>query len=321
MEEREGVLSIASSGILYGLVTVGGSLLSRIGFSVLDVSFFFIFFSILALAPFALKKNPNLLSVMRSNWKFFILYAVVNLIILVSQFGSLALGLEPPIVALLLYTQPIWTMIFGRFAFSEKITVGRITIIILALIGVFLVTNPISFFSQQVGLSTTNQTDKLYSELLALLGGLFLSLWLILGKKGRMSRIEEPVSLTFAVRSFSLIPIGIVSLLAFGLGTRLFLSSPVDFNASLGYLVLFAIFAGAIPDYLFYRGVRKVAAVQAGVILLLEPVSAAVISIVIHIATLNLIQIAGGVLILLSNYFVVIERRQNTGQNEKGLPN
>src|SRR5487761_1848811 len=229
--EDKGVLTIASSGILYGLVTVGGSLLSKRGFSVLDISFFFVFFSILVLAPFSVKKDRKVFSMMKSNWKFFLSYALVNLFILLSQFGSLALGLNPPVVALLLYTQPIWTIIFGRFAFKQTITSIKLGIIVMALIGVFLL-------------------------------------------------------------------------------------SSADFSFDLIYLVLFAVFAGAIPDYLFYRGVDKVPATQAGVILLLEPVSASILSVILRISVLSWLQLVGGAIILLSNYLVMLERKKVQSQSE-----
>jgi drug/metabolite transporter (DMT)-like permease len=313
---NRGVLSIASSGILYGLVTVGGSLLSRAGFSVLDISFFFIFFSILVLAPFALRKDRNIFSKMKFNWKFLLIYAFVNLVILLSQFGSLALGLGPPVVALLLYTQPMWTIIFSRFAFKEKITAVRLAIIALALIGVFFVTNPLSLLAQnQSAITSEHLTSStlLIAEILALIGGVFLSLWIILGRKGRLNQIKEPVSLTFAVRTFSVIPVGMISFLAYVFGTRLFVSNSVDFSFNLTYLVLFAILAGALPDYLFYRGVDKVLAAHAGVILLLEPVSAAILSAIIGISVLSWLQLVGGCLILVSNFFVVSETNRIQG--------
>ena len=315
----KGVLTIASSGILYGLVTVGGSLLSKRGFSVLDISFFFIFFSILVLAPFSLKKDPRVFSMMKSNWKFFLSYALVNLFILLSQFGSLALGLNPPVVALLLYTQPIWTIIFGRFAFKETITSIKLGIIALALTGVFLVMNPFSLLAKSQAPSAGGlapSTNLLFAEFLALIGGVFLSLWVILGKKGRVNRIKEPVSLTFAVRTFSVIPIGVVSLVAYVFRTGLFLSSSADFSFALIYLVLFAVFAGALPDYLFYRGVDKVPVMQAGVILLLEPVSATTLSVILRISVLSWLQLVGGAIILLSNYLVILERKKIQSQSD-----
>ena len=286
--DSKGTISIASSGVLYGLVTVGGSLLSKAGYSVLDISFFFIFYSIFVLAPFAIHRDPKIFSKIRSGSKFLLTYAVVNLVILIAQFGSLSLGLAPPTVAFLLYTQPVWTIVLGRYFFKEKVTMLRIGIVALAIFGVILITNPFSYVTNQsfslANLGYLPTTNLILGESLALVGGLFLSLWVILGKKGRLEQFKEPVSLTFAVRTFSIIPIGIVALGALIFKTRLFLSSSQDFSFTIVYLILFAIFAGVIPDYLFYRGVGNLQAIQAGVILLLEPVSSAILSEIFHIS-------------------------------------
>ncbi|MHB1908646.1 MAG: DMT family transporter [Nitrososphaerales archaeon] len=300
---KEGASLIALAGILYGSVTVGGSLFSKSGLSVLDTSFFFIFFSIFFLAPFALARDRKIFSKMKKNLKYLSSYAVVNLFLLLAQFGSLSLGVSPPTVAFLLYTQPVWTIILGYFIFKEKITLGRIGIILVALIGVLLITNPTSV--SLLGKSTA------LGELVALSGGVFLSLWVILGKKGRLDQIEDPVALTFAVRTFSVIPIGLVCLGAFALKSGLFLGNPSLLYSLLIFLVLFSIVAGALPDYLFYRGVSGVRSLQAGVILLLEPVSATIMSIVLSITVLSTLELLGGGLILVSNYLVMRETKSS----------
>lgn len=158
-------------------------------------------------------------------------------------------------------------MIFGRFAFREMITYARAGIVALALFGVLLITNPFSFLNLSKSVSSIGSVSGSQiplAEVLAFIGGIFLSLWVILGKKGRVEQLKEPISLTFAVRTFTIIPIGIVSSLAYALRTRLFLAQTQDFGFVVIYLVLFAIFAGAVPDYLFYRGVEKLPVVQRG---------------------------------------------------------
>ncbi|MGI0084303.1 MAG: EamA family transporter, partial [Nitrososphaerales archaeon] len=199
----DGRFAIGVAGVFYGGVTVDASLLSKGGLSILDISFFFLVISIIPLVPFV--ASGNILRKMLSASRFLGAYALVNTFILFSQFGSIALGLSPPIVALLLYTQPIWTVIFGRSLFNEKINTVRLAVIAIALIGVILVTNP---FSIQPSFS-----NEPIAELLALLGGVFLSLWIILGKKGRLDNFKDPVELTFAVRSASCIPIAAISFL------------------------------------------------------------------------------------------------------------
>src|SRR5579875_2043581 len=147
MRKNEGIILITFAGVLYGFVTVGASILSSHGLSMLDISFFFLFLSLFPLAPFAARKG-SLFFQFSSNWRYLTFYSLVNTCLLLSQLGSIALGLPPATVALLLYTQPAWTVIFGRVFFQERINGTRIIIIILALVGAFLVTDPIVFLQQ-----------------------------------------------------------------------------------------------------------------------------------------------------------------------------
>lgn len=305
---ENGAALIAVSGAFYGLITVGGSLLSKDGgYTTFDISFFFMIFSVLVLAPFAIRKDRKILGKMKANWRFLSGYAFVNLFLLLTQFGSLSLGLSPPTVAFLIYTQPVWTIILGRIFFRERVGARGLGIIALALLGVLFITDPLSFRSSQ-------NIDTILAEVLAIAGGFALSVWIILGKKGRLDQLKEPLSLTFAVRTFSILPIGLVSLGAYFIEPRSFLG-PQDYTINIVFLALFAVFAGALPDYLFYRGVKNVTATSAGVILLLEPVSSAILSVALRIALLSWLQVVGGVLILISNYFFVLESKK--GATEK----
>ena len=137
------------------------------------------------------------------------------------------------------------------------------------------------------------------------MGGIFLSLWIILGKKGRLGNIENPLELTFAVRASSSLPIGAISICSLFLGGGLFLSNIPALYSNLWLLIVFSIVAGILPDWLFYLGVDRVQSVNAGIILLLEPVSSAVLSALLMIASLSWLQLLGGAMILFSNYLVL----------------
>ena len=302
--KKDGRILIASAGFLYGGIAVGGTLLSRSGLSAFDISFFFLSLSLIPLLPFVASKDFFVR--MRDSWRYLTAYSLANSGLVLLQFESLKLGLAPAISALLLYTQPIWTIIFGRIFFSEKVDTTRIGVIVLALIGVFLITDPITLL-QEVGSNASN----LYGEIAALTGAVFLSIWIILGKKGRLDIFQKPTELVFAVRGSTLILVTMISLATLTTGAQVFLANPGAIISNIIPLFAFAIVTGMIPDLLFYSGIEKVQALQAGVILLLEPISTAILSIVLLISTPSLIQAAGGALILLSNYFV---NRSSAGQ-------
>lgn len=286
---------IATAGLLYGGITVWGSLLLKEGFSTFDISFLFLSLSLIPIIPFVLSKN-FLLKIVRSS-RYLLAYSLANSGLVLLQFESLSLGLSPAVSALLLYTQPIWTVLLGRAFFSEKVDRRRVVVVVLALLGAFLISNPTAMFGKSSGFN-------LYGDIAALSGAVFLSIWIILGKKGRLDVFHRPVELVFAVRGSTLLVVSAVSFATLASGEHLFFSNPALIFRSFIPLVGFAIVTGTLPDFLFYSGIAKVETLRAGVILLLEPISSAILSVVLLISVPNLIQVIGGALILLSNYFV-----------------
>ena len=73
------------------------------------------------------------------------------------------------------------------------------------------------------------------------------------------------------------------------------------------YILIFEIFAITIPNLLFYFGVRKVSASDAGIITLLETVSASLLAFIFLGQTLTVNTLFGGTLILLANYLAIKE--------------
>jgi drug/metabolite transporter (DMT)-like permease len=298
----QGTALIASAGLLYGMIAVGGSLFSKQGLSALDISFFFLSFSLIPLVPFVASRH--FLERMLRSWKYLLAYSLANSGLVLLQFESLSLGLSPAVSALLLYTQPVWTVLLGRLIFSEKVDRAKIMVVILALLGALLITDPTS------GAGVTSMRD-LYGYAAALLGAVFLSFWIILGKIGRLDAFQKPAELVFAVRGSTLLVVSAVSLATLASGLHLFFSNTTLISKDSVLLIGFAIAAGTVPDFLFYSGIVRVEALRAGVILMLEPISAAVLSALLFISVPSLIQVVGGALILLSNYFV---NRRASGQ-------
>jgi len=70
-------------------------------------------------------------------------------------------------------------------------------------------------------------------------------------------------------------------------------------------MALFGLIGGVIPSLLFYRGLEEVQASIAGILLLIEPVSASFIALLLFEQPIDMETIFGGGLILLSNYMVL----------------
>ena len=103
--KNDGRILIAGSGLIYGAITVGGSLLAKTGLSAFDISFFFLSLSLIPLLPLVVRKN--FLLRLRDSWRYLLAYSLANSGLVILQFESLNLGLAPAVSAFLLYTQPI----------------------------------------------------------------------------------------------------------------------------------------------------------------------------------------------------------------------
>ena len=91
-----------------------------------------------------------------------------------------------------------------------------------------------------------------------------------------------------------------------------FISDPIIMNLSFNispitwfYLILFTLCALILPHLLYFYGIKKVPASNAGIILLLEPLVGALLATFLLGQALTINIVIGGALILVSNYLVI----------------
>lgn len=70
-------------------------------------------------------------------------------------------------------------------------------------------------------------------------------------------------------------------------------------------LILFSLFLEVISHILYYKGTKKVPTVDAGIILLLEPVVGSLLAAIFLNQALTTNIIIGGILILIANYLII----------------
>ena len=226
---------------------------------------------------------------------FFIIYGLIGAIAVLTQYIGIVLGVPVAIVSFLLYSQPIWTVFFGKILLKEHITSRKILSVAIPVIGLLCLLKPWDIKS----------AGPLEGIISALIAGIFISLWVIWGRKSGLNK-QHYITTTFGFAAFSL-----AWLLLLWPVLNYFIKDQSIVRLSLGfpshywiYFALFALISGVIPHSLFYKGVKHIHASVAGILLLLEPVSATVLAAIIFSQSIGLNVILGGVLIILSNYFV-----------------
>ncbi len=206
------------------------------------------------------------------------------------------LGVPVAIVALLLYTQPIWTTVLGKVLLSEAITPKKIVAAVLAVCGLLVLINP---FGMDVAFAPLGLLS-------AVLAGLCLSLWVIWGRKSGLHQ-QHFITTTFGYAAAS----GFFLLLFQPLLSGMFEDSAfltVDWHKYAEHwpaVAAFVLFAGLTPAFLAFSGMRKVEASTAGILLLFEPVSAAVLAYLLFSQPLTANIWLGGGIILLANYVLL----------------
>ena len=287
------------AGILYGVITPGGRFLLDRGLSLYEVSFYRSLLVFVMLLPVVLLQRGRFM-MKRNEVPFYALYGLIGGLLELFLFTGVALGVPVAITVLLLYTQPVWTIFIGRVVLGERLNRVKLLSAILGIAGMVIL-----FQSWE-----TASSGSVYGIAAALAAGLLLSLWVILGKKSAMLDLHY-VTTTFGWSGFAsvwlllLLPLADIFIADKGL-LRLSVGLPA---ADWIYLVAFAVLGGALPHLLFYRSLEKVSASVAGIILLLEPVSATILAWLFFSQKIGVYVLAGGVFILISNYLVIRSER------------
>ena len=222
------------------------------------------------------------------------LYGLITALLSLAEYGGVILGVPVAVAVLLIYTQPLWTVIIGKSFLDEEISLHKIIACFLVLAGVFILINPENINFLNIGI------------IISVIAGILLSIWIILG---RVSSVQgsNPVSTQIGMAIFT-----ILFLIIFYPLASLFIKSPEIISLSLNwklsawiYVIIFALLVNVLSHILIFSGMKKVASSTAGIILLLEPLSAAILAALFLGQALTWNIAAGGVLILLANYLVI----------------
>ena len=103
--------SILLAAIFYGLITVAGKYFADHGFSLYEISLLVVFMPVVLLPVLIVRKQ---LWPPRQTLGFYLIFGLISAALQLTQFAGIVLGVPVAVVALLLYTQPVWTTVFGR---------------------------------------------------------------------------------------------------------------------------------------------------------------------------------------------------------------
>lgn len=283
---------ILFSGILWGLVGPIAKTLRNAGFTSVEVSALRWIFSGIIMVLMVFIFNRSLLKIhFRNIWWF--LCTGILCILFSSTLYFVTMPLATVAVAnILMYTSPVWVLIFSILLFKEKITLTKMLALVLAFVGCIFVTGAVSpggFSLTPLGLAT------------GLCSGLFYGLYSIFGK----FVLKKYDSITVTLYTVVFAAIGSLPLINFFKVTEIISANPSSILSFIALVLLMTI----APYTLYTLALKLTSATRASIISCIEPMTSAIIGTIILNEPFGVFQMLGAVLILASGIVLQIKSR------------
>lgn len=298
MRRFEGYFLIIFSGALYGTIPIFATLLARLNVSTMEQIYVRLFLSIIAFMLFFLIVRGKLPRLENRDYKYFIIFGLGGIALLFSFYVTAAVMIGVTITVLLLYTQPVYTLILSKLLFKKEISPWGVAAIVISLAGVAVIFRIWSLHWQQFGLG----------HIFGLCSGLLYSIYIIFMRV--YSRKYVTSTITFWAFLFGLawlILLWPVYRVAFPMPEVSSLRLNLELNAWL-LLLGFTIIPTLMAYLIFNHGIKHVEPHKAGVLILSEPMAAIVMGALILSQSLVLTDLIGGLLILIAFFMTRMDR-------------
>lgn len=260
MNEKQGlnksvyIFSTVMAGICWGCISLFLKPLAASGLSSIQILLIRGVVSSVLLGCFLGIKNPGLLKIsIKDVWMFFGT-GIVSLTFFSYCYFTTIIRAGASVAVILLYTSPIFIMIFSFFLFKEKITLVKLVALVLTIAGCIFVTGI-------AGGETASQKLTLSAFLLGLCAGLGYGLYSIFSRYALAKYSSLTVTFyTFVFSAVSLIPF---------VNKREIIQA-VDFHSSL--LILGLCLLCTVLAYILYTfGLSGLENGQAAILVTIEP--------------------------------------------------
>lgn len=283
-------ISILIAGILWGLAGLFVSRLSELGFTSIQISSLrWIFSSVITLVAVLILK-PGFLKIELRDLGWFFCTGILC-ILLSSTLYFVTMPLTTVAVAnILMYTSPIWIMIFSIIIFKEKITSKKIITLFLAVVGC-------AFATGIIGSKAIHITPL--GIITGLLSGLFYGLYSIFGK--------------YVLKKYSSITVTLYTIFFAGLGSFFMIdisttAQMVIENSAVFRAVLLALVVTILP-YTFYTiGLKSCKATKASILCCIEPMTSAIVGTLVLHQPFSPFQIVGVIMIISAGIILQVKK-------------
>jgi drug/metabolite transporter (DMT)-like permease len=290
LNRSQGYVVLAAFG--FSFILVFSTLLKNAGMSSLEQLLLRLGFSLVILLLILTVKG-KLQFIRWNDAPFFAIFGLVYALFAFSGLSSIAFGTPIPVSIALVYTQPIYTAVMAWLTGQEKVTIAKLGVVILGVLGALLV----------AGLNITNVQFGL-GILFALLTGFFYAVYLWLKRHATRDMLNQytPYQILFNTFLFAAPSLILVGLLLQNFSSNpLFVGLTMPNLFQLSLVFLFAAFSTVLPyGLLNYVKTQDVLPTTEGLLLLGDPILHTLWAILFFNQFVDFTQYVGGGLILLS---------------------
>lgn len=295
-------IEILLSGVFFGTIPIFSVFLNRLEISSYQQVFFRLTISILILLGIILLvEGSKLLKIRKSDILKFHLFGFFLTMAYFTYLSSISLGVSASEAVFLTYTQPLFVILLSKIILREKITTIKLMAAILSIVGASMIL--------QIWTINTMEYKSLIGYFLAVLNGFFFASYIVSGRYVGVTRKYNFLTTTF----WSFVP-GLLWLIPSWFLLKLITNDKniVDFSFNLapsawGFLFGLAFLGTVLPYIILNKGLGEVKASQAGILLLIEPISVVLMGFLILQETLNFWQIVGALLTIFSVIMINFE--------------
>lgn len=280
------ILATIAAGLLWGLISLFIKPLSAAGFAPQTILFFRVLISSLLLFVFILVTDRRLLNINFSDLWLFIGTGIISLTLFSLCYFKTIIDCGSSIAVILLYTSPVFVLLFSAVLFKEKIDVLKLAAITMTVTGCILVSG---IFSQNQSLHLSGR-----SFFIGLSAGFCYALYSIFSNYAL--RKYDTVTVIFYTFVFS--TLAIVPFCSF--------SSLKLIGSARNSLLLagIALICTILPYFCYTFGLKKLKTGNAAILVTIEPIVGTLVGVFVFSESLSPAVISGIVLILLSLYLI-----------------
>lgn len=283
MKKNMSFLLVIVAGVFWGCTSLFVKVLNSYGMNSVQISCIRVIFAALFIVLFALIKDRNLFKIKLKDLPLFILLGVISLFCTsIFYFTTISMA-SVSVACVLMYTAPIFVLIFSFIFFKEKITFKKLISIFLAVLGCTLVSGIIG--------AENNKISPL-ALFFGLLSGISYASYSIFGK----FILKKYSAMTMTLYAFVIA--AITSLFAFDFNTAGNLLS--ENNILFLLFPLTGLFTSFIPYLLYSSGLKRLEPSIAVVLSSVEPLVATLVSILILLEPFSFVSGMGIISILIA---------------------